>query len=144
MKPTSFATSSAQLHAALTSSPAYTKIALSCPSEPFATLDYNVTFDSQHMQVHNIDTVILVLWHVDLANPAIPAVWLVNAIGDPTTAELFSFAHASMFSPVLSMLEAALSIGWLTNFPGLIQALVKRCNNQRSTQPPPNVIAPGG
>jgi hypothetical protein len=63
-----------------------------------------------------------------------------------------------MFSPVLSTLEAALSTGWLTNFPGLTLAALRKNpprsrpmakghqdqnhKNQRSTQPLPTVIAP--
>jgi hypothetical protein len=90
------------------------------------------------MQVHDGDRIILVghrnklngLWHVDLASPAMPTVRLANSIGNPTTAELVTFAHASMFSPVLSTLEAALSIGWLTNFPGLTLAALKTHHDQ--------------
>jgi hypothetical protein len=118
------------------------------------------------MQVYDGDTVILIghrnkhngLWHVNLAAPAFNAVRLANSIGDPTTAELVTFAHSSLFLPVLSTLKTALSIGWISNFPGLtLLALRKNTprsipmaeghqdqvrKNQRSTQPPPTVIAP--
>jgi hypothetical protein len=55
------------------------------------------------------------LWHVDPPDP----VQFANAIGDPTIAKLVAFAHATLFSPTLSIIESALSKGYLTNFPGL-------------------------
>jgi len=41
------------------------------------------------------------------------------AIGSPTMADLVAFAHAAMFSPALSTLEAALQCGHLPEFAGL-------------------------
>jgi hypothetical protein len=74
--------------------------------------------------VNDKDTLILIghhnptngLWHADLAHPTIH---MANFIEYPTTADLTAFAHAALFSPVLSTLEAALANGYLTNFPGL-------------------------
>jgi hypothetical protein len=90
--------------------------------------DYNVTFHKKHMKVYDTidgkDTLVLIghqnpangLWHVDLVHPTIH---MENSIGDPTTSALVAFAHSSLFSPVLSTLETALEIGYVTNFPGL-------------------------
>ena len=46
------------------------------------------------------------------------------AIGSAMPAELIRFAHAALFSPVLSTLEEALKKGYLTNFPGLTAKLL--------------------
>jgi hypothetical protein len=124
---------------------------------------YTVTFDADHMKVNDDDQLILIghrnasngLWHVDLASPPIR---FANSLGAPTSAELVTFAHASLFSPVLSTLETALSNNRLTNFPGLTLAALRKHppqsgatikghqdqsrKNQRSTRPPPTVIAP--
>jgi hypothetical protein len=122
---------------------------------------YVVTFDAQCMHVHDADALILTghrnatngLWHVDLAAPTIH---LANALGDPTAADLVTFAHAALFSPVLSTLEKALERGYLTNFPGLTPKTLKKYpprsiatskghqdqarRNQRSTKPKPTPI----
>jgi hypothetical protein len=85
---------------------------------------YAVTFNTAHMHVHDGETLILIghrnplngLWHVDLAQQPIH---MANSIGDPTATDLVTFSHASLFSPVLSTLDIALTNNWLTNFPGL-------------------------
>jgi hypothetical protein len=92
---------------------------------------YTVTFDADHMKVNDDDQLILIghrnasngLWHVDLASPPIR---FANSLGAPTSAELVTFAHASLFSPVLSTLETALSNNRLTNFPGLTLAALRK------------------
>jgi hypothetical protein len=71
--------------------------------------DYTVTFHKKHMKVYDStvngkDTLVLIghrnptngRWHVDLAHPTIH---MANAIGDPMTADLVAFAHASLFPP---------------------------------------------
>jgi hypothetical protein len=83
------------------------------------------------MNVRNEGTLVLVghrnaqngLWHVNLAKQKIR---LANSIGNPTASELVAFAHATLFSPVLSTLEAALTRGYLTNFPGLTPAMLRK------------------
>lgn len=76
------------------------------------------------------------LWHVPLPvdpSPTMPPVptpyaapCAARAIGAPATAELVAFAHATLFSPALSTLETALSHGFLTNFPGLSLASLRK------------------
>jgi hypothetical protein len=64
------------------------------------------------------------MWHIEL--PPQP-VHFANRIGDPKMAELVAYAHAAMFSPALtSTLETALTKGFLTNFPGLTAATLRR------------------
>jgi hypothetical protein len=69
-------------------------------------------------------------------------------------AELVAFAHATLFSPALSALAAALAKGYLANFPGLTTKLLLKYppqsaamikghldqtrKNQRSTKPTPS------
>jgi hypothetical protein len=94
------------------------------------------------------------MWHIDA--PLQPH--LINCIGTPTTADLVAFAHATLFSPALSALEQALTRGYITNFPGLTAATLRRHpptsipmvkghidqtrKNQRSTKPTPVLIVP--
>jgi hypothetical protein len=96
------------------------------------------------------------LWHLPSA-PA-PILHSANKIGDPTEANLIAYAHATLFSPVLSRLESAISKGFLTNFPGLTLAGLRRNppqslatakghqdqtrQNIRSTKNKPTVIPP--
>lgn len=93
------------------------------------------------------------LWHVHLPAIAVPPTdhSSFSAIGAANSEQLVAFAHAALFSPALSTLEAALSRGYLTNFPGLtLRSLHKHppCSfpmvkghldqsrmNQRSTKP---------
>ena len=41
-----------------------------------------------------------------------------SAIGYPNAAKLVAYAHASLFSPALSMLKKAIHNGCVRNFPG--------------------------
>jgi hypothetical protein len=85
--------------------------------------NYEVRFNKNDMLVYDDDKCIMTghrdatsgLWHVDPPKP----VQFAHAIGDPTSAELVTFAHATLFSPALSTIEAAIGKGYLTNFPGL-------------------------
>jgi hypothetical protein len=85
--------------------------------------NYKVRFNKHNMLVCDNDKCIMTghrdatsgLWHVDPPHP----VQFANAIGDPTTAELVAFVHATLFSPALSTIESAIGKGYLTNFPGL-------------------------
>jgi hypothetical protein len=45
-------------------------------------------------------------------------------------ADLVAFAHAALFSPALSTLAIALEKGFLTNFPGLTPALLRKHPHQ--------------
>ncbi len=90
------------------------------------------------------------MWHIDAPCRPIQT-HLANRIGAPTTEELVAFAHATLFSPALTTLEEALTEGWVTNFPGLTAASLRRHppasipmdkghmdqtrQNQRSTKP---------
>jgi hypothetical protein len=104
------------------------------------------------------------MWHMDTQSPrsqptqraapasAVPSpiAHAAAAIGDPTSAELVAFAHATLFSPTLSTLDKALQKGYLTNFPGLTTKALRShpprsapmvkghldqsCKNQRSTK----------
>ena len=63
------------------------------------------------------------LWHVTTTSidPPLPTPthYAAAAIGSPNAPALVAFAHAALFSPVLSTLESALLHGYLVNFPGL-------------------------
>jgi hypothetical protein len=119
------------------------------------------------MKVYNTvdgkDTLVLIghqnpanrLWHVDLVHPTI---YMANSIGDPTTSDLVAFAHSSLFSPVLSTLETALEIGYVTNCHGLTAKTLRKHppksiamtkghqdqtrKNQRSTKTPVATVIP--
>ena len=49
-----------------------------------------------------------------------------GAIGSATPAEIVAFTHAALFSPALSILEHALTKGFLVNFPGMTLAQVRK------------------
>ncbi|GAX19836.1 hypothetical protein FisN_11Lu298 [Fistulifera solaris] len=105
---------------------------------------YTVRFDATTMTVHDsLSNIVLTghrdhctgLWHVPVPHvPVTPAPWpppcplphpiAARAIGAPATAELVAFAHASLFLPALSTLEAAR--GFLTNFPGLTLSSLRK------------------
>ncbi|GAX14227.1 hypothetical protein FisN_1Hu418 [Fistulifera solaris] len=107
---------------------------------------YHVRFDATTMAVHDsLDNIVLTghrdrgtgLWHVPIPPIPVPHASMptpgpppqpmaARAIGAPATAELVAFAHASLFSPALSTLEAALLRGFLTNFPGLTLASLRK------------------
>jgi hypothetical protein len=63
------------------------------------------------------------MWHVDLSKPndviIHKPIAQANKLGGTMIKESLAFAHATLFSPVLSTLENALSNHCLTNFPGL-------------------------
>jgi Reverse transcriptase (RNA-dependent DNA polymerase) len=63
------------------------------------------------------------LWHLDLPSASHHA---NAAIGSASPADLVAFAHAAMFSPALSTLAQALSNGYISNFPGLSSALLRK------------------
>ena len=79
------------------------------------------------------------LWHVtsmclpNLPPASIPTYFAASAISTPKAADLVAFAHAALFSPVLSTFEKALADGFLINFPGLTLATLR--------QHPPHSIA---
>ncbi len=113
-----------------------------------------VTFTQKDFEAKHNDKVVLTghrapdqLWHLDpqpfaaqrnhqahhllSAAPAPPAHNIINAqsnasIATASPAEQVAFAHASLFSPPLSTLEAALQHGFLTNFPGLTIATLRK------------------
>ncbi|CAJ1934140.1 unnamed protein product [Cylindrotheca closterium] len=68
------------------------------------------------------------LWHIpsQATGPAQIQIHSANKIGDPTEADLIAYAHATLFSPVLSRIEFALRNNFLTNFPGLTTAGLRR------------------
>jgi hypothetical protein len=124
---------------------------------------YTVDFTAHSMRILDKDKCMVTghrrhdtgMWHVDL--PPQP-VQFAHRIGDPKMDELVAYAHAAMFSPALTTLETALTKGFLTNFPGLTAATLRRHpptsipmakghldqtrKNQRSTKQPPTLIAP--
>jgi hypothetical protein len=124
---------------------------------------YIVEFDATQMRILDDGLCVLTghrdiptgMWHVDLPPPKLH---LANRIGDPKTSELVAYAHAAMFSPVLTTLEQALTKGFLINFPGLTATSLRKHppisipmskghldqtrQNQRSTKPKPATIAP--
>jgi hypothetical protein len=88
----------------------------------------NVTLQHNNSVVlHGHRTPATQLWHVDLPNEApiaelpseAPIAESNAAVGSATPSELVSFAHASLWSPVLSTLATALDKNYVTNFPGL-------------------------
>ena len=92
---------------------------------------YEVLFTKLHMSVLSDGHCILQghrstttrLWHVTTTSidPPLPTPthYAAAAIGSPNAPALVAFAHAALFSPVLSTLESALLHGYLVNFPGL-------------------------
>lgn len=92
----------------------------------------SIELDATSLTVRYNDTIVLTgtrtpqtrLWQVDrghtpTAHCCTPTHSANTAIGSATPAETVAFAHASLFSPALSTLHAALDAGWLLNFPGL-------------------------
>jgi Reverse transcriptase (RNA-dependent DNA polymerase) len=63
------------------------------------------------------------LWHLDPSDSMHHA---NAAVGAASPADLVAFAHAAMFSPALSTLAMALTKGYLSNFPGLSSALLRK------------------
>jgi hypothetical protein len=132
-----------------------------------------VTFDATTVTVRLDDTVLMEgvrtpatgLWQLSLSQKIEPipdSPFLhqsFKAVQSATPAELVAFAHASLFSPALSTLDAALKRGFLPQFMGLTTktlrtypptsiAMIKghldqSRKNQRSTKlpttPPPDV-----
>ena len=64
------------------------------------------------------------LWHVEI--PKSPIAETNAAVGSATADELVSFAHSSLFSPVLSTLATALDKGYIPNFPGLSSRTLRK------------------
>ena len=48
------------------------------------------------------------------------------AVGASSPANLVTFAHAALFSPVLTTLDIALRKGYITNFPGLTSTTLRK------------------
>ena len=104
----------------------------------FCDAGCTVTFTAAIVEIYHNDTLILVghrspattLWHLSLpTNPIPPAVSSHTAlatVGSATPAALVAFAHAALFSPVLSTLQLALQKGYITNFPGLTATLLRK------------------
>ena len=68
------------------------------------------------------------LWQVnDSSTATVKFPHVTNAaVGSATPAETVAFAHASLFSPSLSTLHAALAKGYLHNFPGLTARALRK------------------
>jgi len=62
------------------------------------------------------------LYHFDLQ----PAATCFGATTGASPADLVAFSHATLFSPALSTLERAIAKGYVTGFPGLTNATLKR------------------
>ena len=131
---------------------------------------YEVLFTKLHMSVLSDGHCILQghrstttrLWHVTTAtiDPPLPTPthYAAAAIGSPNASALVAFAHAALFSPVLSTLESAVLNGYLVNFPGLTLATLRKHpphsiatikghldqtrQNVRSTRVPSPIIEP--
>jgi hypothetical protein len=131
---------------------------------------YALNFTAQHVTIRDCATndVVLTgtrdaasgLWHLEplqtLGTSSARTIHLANRIGDPTEADLVAYAHHTMFSPTTSALEFALRNNFLTNFPGLSLASLRRNppnsiytakghldqvrKNVKSTKTPPTVI----
>ncbi|GKZ00135.1 hypothetical protein MPSEU_000966800 [Mayamaea pseudoterrestris] len=84
-----------------------------------------ISFDKERVLVHYQEELILSgarcpttgLWQMELPAPLPQSA--LTTIGDPKLPELLKFYHASLGSPSLRTLEAALSKGLLPHFPGL-------------------------
>jgi hypothetical protein len=91
----------------------------------------SATFDATTATITYDNEIVLVgtrtdatkLWHLELPSTEHSA---NAAIGTATPAELEAFGHAALFSPALSTLEKALNNGFITNFPGLTPATLKK------------------
>jgi hypothetical protein len=77
------------------------------------------------------------LWHIDISTPvpdnSIPDTTTIGppfeanaAAGSSHPSDLVAFAHAALWSPSLSTLEKALANGYIINFPGLSQQLLRK------------------
>ena len=97
-----------------------------------------MAFTATNVTIKHNDNIILAgsrtpttkLWHLDIQ----PATHTANAaIGAATPADLVAFAHAAMFSPVVSTMAEAMRHGYLSPFAGLTLA--------RLQQHPPQSIA---
>ena len=68
------------------------------------------------------------LWELDAPQTEPPTATESSnaAIGAPSPANLVALAHAALFSPALTTMEAALRKGYLTNFPGLTARSFRR------------------
>jgi hypothetical protein len=100
----------------------------------------DVNFDAKSVTVTHNNTTVLTgsrnpttkLWHLNLTPHGTPQptdkilMQAHAAIGTATPAEIVAFAHAALFSPVLSTLATALEKGYLTNFPGLTTHTLKK------------------
>jgi hypothetical protein len=105
------------------------------------------------------------LWHLRLPIPtplSEPSHSAFAAVGSATPTELVAFAHAALFSPVLSTLLLALEKGFLNSFPVLTPALLRKypprsiamvkghldqsrrnqCSTRATPPPPPGFVAP--
>ena len=128
----------------------------------------DVAFDKDIVTVTHDDETVLTgnrtadtrLWNVPVPTEiAAPAKHTAGAAIDmPTTADQVAYAHASLFSPALSTLDAALHKGFLINFPGLTQKTLRRFppqsipmhkghldqarKNHQSTKPKPEPSSP--
>jgi hypothetical protein len=80
------------------------------------------------------------MWHINAPTQPIIRPHFANRIGEPTTAELVAFAHATMFSPALSTLEKSLSNGFLTLASATLTAPKStnslQCSNKNINSPP--------
>jgi hypothetical protein len=71
------------------------------------------------------------LWHLNYVphnldkNDIFP-IYANAAITTNTSANIVAFMHAAFFSPVLSTLQKALSLGYITNIPGFTASLLKK------------------
>jgi hypothetical protein len=113
-----------------------------------------VTFDATSVTVSLNNNILLDgirtpdtgLWHLSMVQPSLsspPA--LATSVSPPllhqsyaamhsaTPAELVAFAHAALFSPVLSTLKQALDRGYLPNFVGLTAKALKNQTDQANT-----------
>ena len=94
----------------------------------FCDAGCTVTFTATAVEVLYNNAIILrghrspdtTLWHLSLlSNPEVPPVpshTALAAVGSATPAELVAFAHAALFSPVLSTLQLALQKGFSLGF----------------------------
>jgi hypothetical protein len=63
------------------------------------------------------------LWHIQLPTHQAN---LAMTTPSATPADLVAFAHASLFSPVLSTLQTSLDLNYLTNMPGISKATLNK------------------
>jgi len=129
-------------------------------AKQFCDAGCNVLFTKPKAYVMHQGNILLVatlcpttgLWLVPLSTHT-PPLATCNAVTSPTKlADMIAFSHAALFSPALSTLQQALEAGYITGFPGLTAATVKKFppksiamfkghldqtrKNQRSTKQP--------